>query len=124
APGESAPITEFPLFTFTYADLHAHMIALPVTVLALAWALSAVTSRAWSGRAKGAGGWLQLAWVFVFGGLVIGSLRPINTWDLPVYLLIAAIAAGYAIWRYGLTGRKTSAVPPLLWVAAGPLTLG
>lgn len=121
APGESAPITEFPLFTFTYADLHAHMIALPVTVLALAWALSAVLSRAWGERAKGAGGWLQLAWVFAFGGIVIGSLRPINTWDLPVYLLIAAIAAGYAIWRYGSKGKGQ---PRLLWVLAGPAALG
>jgi YYY domain-containing protein len=96
APNESAPITEFPLFTFTYADLHAHMIALPVTLLSLGWALSAVLSRAWEKSRS----WLQLAWIFAFGAIVLGSLKPINTWDLPTYLLLAAIAVGYAIWRY------------------------
>ncbi|UYN88974.1 MAG: glycosyltransferase family 39 protein [Anaerolineales bacterium] len=124
APGESAPITEFPLFTFTYADLHAHMIALPVTLLALAWALSAVLSSAWgAARAqRGASGWLQLAWVFAFGGIVIGSLRPINTWDLPVYALLAAIAAGYAIWRY-VPRRKADKLPRLAKILAGPAAL-
>jgi hypothetical protein len=40
--GEAGPITEFPFFTFLYGDLHAHMIALPLTMLALAWAVSLV----------------------------------------------------------------------------------
>ncbi|MCW5839127.1 MAG: glycosyltransferase family 39 protein [Anaerolineales bacterium] len=124
APGESAPITEFPLFTFTYADLHAHMIALPVTLLALAWALSAVLSGGWgTARAqRGLRGALQLAWVFVFGGIVIGSLRPINTWDLPVYALLAALAAGYALWRY-LPRSTAQGLPRSLKMLAGPLVL-
>ncbi len=96
APNESAPITEFPLFTFIYADLHAHMIALPMTLLSLGWAVSAILSRAWNGLKNK---W-QLAASLVFGAIVIGSLRPINTWDFPTYLLIGMIAAGYAIWRY------------------------
>ena len=35
-------INEFPFFTFTYADLHAHMIALPLTLLGLAIAVALV----------------------------------------------------------------------------------
>lgn len=121
APNESAPITEFPLFTFTYADMHAHMIALPVTVLSLGWALSAILSRAWQGvRSR-----LQIAWSFVFGAIVIGSLRPINTWDLPVYLAIACLAAAYAIWRYGARKKGTDGKPRVPWfwalAAAGGL---
>lgn len=96
APNESSPITEFPLFTFVYADLHAHMIALPVTLLSLGWALSAVMSRAWNGLKNK---W-QVAASLIFAAIVIGSLRPINTWDFPTYLLIGMIAVGYVIWRY------------------------
>ncbi len=44
-PAGGNEITEFPLFTFLYSDLHAHMIALPLTVLAIAWALSVLTAR-------------------------------------------------------------------------------
>jgi uncharacterized membrane protein len=35
-------INEFPFFTFTYADLHAHMVALPMTLLGLACAVALV----------------------------------------------------------------------------------
>ncbi|MEX2143440.1 MAG: DUF2298 domain-containing protein [Anaerolineales bacterium] len=97
APGETGPITEFPLFTFVYADLHAHMIALPVTVLGLAWSLSAVLSRAWVGLKN----MWQVATSLVLGAIILGSLRPINTWDLPTYLAIAMLAVGYSVWRYG-----------------------
>jgi len=40
-------INEFPFFTFTYADLHAHMIALPLTLVALAATVALV--RNWNG---------------------------------------------------------------------------
>ena len=45
-------INEFPFFTFTYADLHAHMIALPLTLLALAAAVALVPKS--SARVSGA----------------------------------------------------------------------
>ncbi|MBX3047861.1 MAG: glycosyltransferase family 39 protein [Anaerolineales bacterium] len=99
--GEVGPISEFPLFTFTYADLHAHMIALPVTLLSLAWAASAVLSKAWDGLRNP---W-QAAASLLLGALVLGSLRPINTWDLPTYLAIGVLALGYALWRYGRLGK-------------------
>ena len=85
-------ITEFPLFTFLYSDLHAHMMALPLTVLVIAWALSLLLARNLSR-------WTLLG-SLLFGGLVIGALRPTNTWDFPTYLALGSIVAAYAIFRY------------------------
>jgi YYY domain-containing protein len=88
--GESgAPITEFPFFTFLYGDLHAHMIAFPLTLLALAWALSWVVGMQRGAIENRRRWWFGLA----AGGLIIGSLRPTNTWDLPLYLLLGGLAA-------------------------------
>ena len=50
-------ITEFPLFTFIYSDLHAHMIAIPLALLALSWALAVV-----AGRAKWRNRWSAALW--------------------------------------------------------------
>jgi YYY domain-containing protein len=94
-PGE--PITEFPAFTFLYADLHAHMIALPLTLLALSWALSILIGR-WGWK-----GWSQVLVSFVLGGLAIGALRTTNTWDWPTYLALGCVALLYSALRYGET---------------------
>ena len=85
-------ITEFPLFTFIYSDLHAHMLALPLTLLSISWTLSTLLARKISR-------WTWIA-TLAFGGLVIGVLRPTNTWDFPTYLALGAIVTGYTIFRY------------------------
>jgi YYY domain-containing protein len=89
-----SPITEFPLFTFIYSDLHAHMIALMITVLAIAWALSVLLARAkWKTALDTAAGLL-------LGGLIIGALKPTNTWDYYTYQILGAVVLAYAVWRY------------------------
>ncbi len=96
-PGEV--ITEFPYFTFLYADLHAHMLAFPITVLAISWCLSVVMSK---GR-WGEGGRhriLSTVMGFLLGGLVIGALRPTNTWDFYTYLVFSAAALVYSVLRH------------------------
>jgi YYY domain-containing protein len=87
-------ITEFPLFTFIYSDLHAHMIAMLPALLALSWALAVVTGRAKWRNQLSAG--LGLA----VGGLIFGALYPSNLSDIYTYLPIGLIALGYTIWRY------------------------
>ncbi len=94
-------ITEFPFFTFLFADLHAHLMALPYTLLALGLALAVVLGvkdRTWS-----AGELFRLAAL----GVTVGALRVINTWDYPTYLLIGVAAVLLAAYfRYGGFGLK------------------
>jgi len=110
APGSIEPITEFPYFTFLYADLHAHMIALGVTLLALLWGWAVVR---WA-RAGGQGDRLRErpAWAIgatlFWGGLIVGALRAINTWDYPTYLLLTALAWAYA-WLWARQPRPSRA---------------
>ena len=86
---------EFPVFTFIYSDLHAHMIALMLTVLAVSWALSVLLSKArWDSP-------LNVIIGFFMGGLVIGSLKPTNTWDFYTYIALGAAVLAYTVWRYG-----------------------
>jgi len=93
-PGES--ITEFPLFTFLYADLHAHMIALPLTLAVIAWTLAMVLRGwVWKKEDERIPAWVQLVISLFFGGLFIGALRPTNTWDFPTYLAIGCIGLAF-----------------------------
>ena len=93
-PGPDNSITEFPLFTFLYSDLHAHMIVMPLALLAISWALSVVAARAkWKNQVSAGLG-------IVVGGLVIGAAYPTNLSDSYTYLLVCVIALGYSILRY------------------------
>ena len=94
APGDVEPITEFPLFTFLYGDLHAHMIALAIAMLALTWAVAVLMGKAhWKNIGAGA---LSI----LMGGLAIGALYPTNLSDIYTYLPIGMLVFGYAIFRY------------------------
>ena len=96
APGDVEPITEFPLFTFLYSDLHAHMIVLPLALLVIAWTVSVVLGRGkWQNSGAAVLG-------FLLGGLAIGALYPTNLSDIYTYLPLGFAALGYAIWRYAV----------------------
>jgi len=92
APNDVEPITEFPLFTFLYSDMHAHLLVMPITLFIIAWALSFIKSRAKMTRAE----WLAS---FFVGALMVGALRPTNTWDLYTYFPLAAVAVAYTIYK-------------------------
>ena len=97
-PGE--PITEFPFFTFIYGDLHAHLIAFPITIFAISWSLSVVFSKGQWGNKDGRFVWLARAVGFILGALVIGALRPTNTWDFYTYIVFASLAILYTVFRH------------------------
>lgn len=93
------PITEFPFFSFIYADPHAHVIAMPVTVMAIAWSLSIIFSK-WKFNENLPGWFVKFILIFV-GAVTIGALRPTNTWDFPTYLILGGVVILYTILRYG-----------------------
>ena len=115
APYESV-ITEFPFFTFLYADLHAHLIALPLSFVSLSLALGVVQGAARPGE-EGRGGWPALLGRLTLLGLwalTIGAMRTTNTWDVPPHLLVALGALTIA--EFSSRGRLTwSLVGAVAW---------
>ena len=86
-------ITEFPYFSGLYADLHAHVIALPLTVAVVALSLAT----AWSPlpTREMLQDWKKLVrsdWLarLVVTALLLGTLSATNAWDVPVYAALAA----------------------------------
>ena len=80
-------ITEFPYFTFLFADPHAHLLALPFTLLSVGVALAIVLGMARRGDLESAWSPAQLCRIATLG-FVVGALRLLNTWDYPTYLLL------------------------------------
>ncbi|MBI4336583.1 MAG: hypothetical protein HY683_01960, partial [Chloroflexi bacterium] len=83
-------ITEVPFFTFLFGDLHAHVMALPLSLASLGLGLNLMLQGARRGP------WLPQVVTLALLALVLGALSATNAWDLPTFLAIAvaAIAAG------------------------------
>ena len=115
-------ITEFPFFSFLFADLHAHMMAIPFSLLAIGLALSVVLAarRSDSPRERWNAG--DLARLAVLG-VVVGALRLINAWDYPTQLLLAAAAVLLAEYLaqggLGMAALTRTAVKAALVFAVG-----
>ena len=80
-------INEIPAFSFVLGDLHAHVLAVPFTLLALAFALQVALA-----GPRGASVPRSIAEALA-AGLSVGALYAINTWSYPVVagLLVAAV---------------------------------
>jgi YYY domain-containing protein len=79
-------INEFPWFSLLLGDLHPHLTALPFTLLAITIAVGVVLV----GRQEtlGRADWGKL----VLAGAIVGSLYPLNSLDLPTYLVLLCLA--------------------------------
>jgi YYY domain-containing protein len=84
-------INEFPFWSFLFADLHPHVIDLPVEMLAIGLAVMLISER----RATSDSRTLIISRLLLLG-LTLGAIACINTWDLPTYALLIALAL---IWR-------------------------
>jgi YYY domain-containing protein len=112
APGVATTINEFPLFSLILGDLHPHVIAIPVVLLAITFALlihrdsvRGSIFKVHENRSRGT--WENMICIhpgrLVLAGIAIGSLFAINPWDFPTYLTLAvgAIALAAVQARFG-----------------------
>ena len=96
-PGE--PITEFPFFTFLYADFHAHLIAMPVVMAAVAWCLSLVMLLKREPKKPSSLLLSIIMPVLLVGAVVSGALQPTNTWDYLTFTALAVAVLVYFGWH-------------------------
>ncbi len=83
-------INEIPSFSWILGDLHAHVLALPFTVLALAFALQIALA-----GPRGDVVWRAVGEALA-AALAVGSLYAINSWSYPV--AAGMLAAGVVVW--------------------------
>jgi YYY domain-containing protein len=93
-PGvEGGAITEMPMFTFIYGDLHAHMISMPMQLFAAAFLLSEILLAGGDKRRRDA-----RFFALLIGAATVGLLRATNTWDWITYMLLGVAGLGFAWW--------------------------
>lgn len=111
--GPDTPIAEFPLFTFLYGDLHAHLLTMPVILLALGWILARLL------RPRQKTPWPEQIAFWLVGGIIIGMLRPAHTWDYPSLLGLAVAALVWDAWKENPAWNKGN----IIRIAALPILL-
>ena len=117
-------VNEFPFFTFLFADLHAHMIVMPLSLALLGLGLAWARGRANDGRWTMDGGRWAARWnwftvnglpsiiLLLLMGLLAGALRVTNTWDYPTY--VGLTGATLALVAWGKLRKATSTAQKLL----------
>ncbi len=79
-------INEFPFWSFLFADLHPHVMDLPITVLMLGVAAALLLSA----LEEVADGGLARILLYLCAAFVFGTLACVNPWDMPTSALVLA----------------------------------
>ncbi len=95
-------INEFPAWSFLFADLHPHLIALPITLLAIALAWTIFDRRLLIGENHSSRSVIFSSdhlVILSLSALTLGALAITNSWDFPTYALVLGGALLGAAWR-------------------------
>lgn len=101
-------INEFPYFSFTFGDLHPHVISILFQLLVLVLMLNIHRSGGSGMRIYGKGAVHILAGTLL-SALAIGVLFPVNAWDYPTYLII--FASIVLVQQYRAASLRSALVP-------------
>ncbi len=98
---DTLSITEFPFFSYLFADPHAHVFAMPFTLLAVG--LSLAVALALNDRRS----LTSMALPFGALTLTLGALFAAHSWDYPTYLFVAVAAIVIALLARRTGFRRT-----------------
>lgn len=89
---------EFPLWTYLFADLHAHMIVMPFTMLwiGLGFAVLSTPGRGIQLPSRRCGSW----WSLFLLGVALGTIFCINPWDFPTSSLLLLAVLALKWWKF------------------------
>ncbi|CAN5696193.1 DUF2298 domain-containing protein [soil metagenome] len=107
---QAETINEFPWFSLLLGDLHPHLMALPFTILALALGLNLYRE---TRDVRSPRQWLL---VLILSGGLAGALYPLNSLDLPTYLVLlgGSLALAYGLNRRWLKDASVLALAALI----------
>lgn len=94
-------ITEFPFFSYLFADPHAHIFAMPFALVAVGLSL-AVALALYDRRRL-----MSIALPFGALALTLGALFATHSWDYPTFLFIAVAAIAIALLARRTNPRTT-----------------
>jgi YYY domain-containing protein len=100
-------INEFPFWSFLFADLHPHVIALPLSVLLLSLLAALFLEREQAGRVA------RLSF-YLLSAFVLGTIAAVNPWDVPVSAL--ALGTALVIGAYAASSKERGLER---WIAVG-----
>lgn len=81
-------INEFPFWSFLFADLHPHLIGIPVSVLFLGLTLALIAGETAVERTS----WKRGVGMLALFALLLGALASVNLWELPTYFGLGVLA--------------------------------
>jgi len=103
-------VHEFPFWTFTYVDLHAHLLAMPMYLLSLCLILNLLFQTGRQGLGlfgSGPARWARLA----LYGLLFASIFPTSSWSYPVLVLMLAAVLLLRAWDSGRSAGRAAGTP-------------
>lgn len=81
-------INEFPYWSFLFADLHPHLIGVPLAVLFLGLILTLFWELIQTQRIE----WPRAVGLLLLFALMLGTLASVNLWELPTYFGLGVLA--------------------------------
>ncbi len=104
-------INEYPLWSFLFADLHAHVLVMPFSLTFLALAV-------WWVRRAEAPAPLRSGWLFALLAFGLGAIMVTNGWSTPTYVLIFPFLLTCRALAHAPLGRARLALLLLLALVA------